>query len=169
MRNKYLQKIVLTALFIALTIAIQMLGFPQPVTGPLVNCMLLLSALFAGPISGILVGLVTPWIAFLRGILMAPLAPMIPFIMLGNGVYVLCFYLCRKFLGKKVLGSAVGIATGAVVKFLILSGAVQFVVTVPDKIAKAMQFPQLLTALAGGAIAVIAARLIARAGRKEEF
>lgn len=168
MRNS-LQKIILTALFIALTIAIQMLGFPQPVTGPLVNCMLLLSALFAGPIVGILVGLVTPWIAFLRGILAAPLAPMLPFIMLSNGVYVLCFYLGRKLLGKKVLGSAVGIIGGAAVKFLLLSGAVNFLVRVPDKIAKAMQFPQLLTAIAGGIIAVIAAELIARAGRKEEF
>ncbi|MDD4658934.1 MAG: ECF transporter S component [Eubacteriales bacterium] len=168
MRNS-LQKIILTALFIALTIAIQMLGFPQPVTGPLVNCMLLLSALFAGPIAGILVGLVTPWIAFLRGILAAPLAPMLPFIMLSNGVYVLCFYLGRKLLGKKVLGSAVGIIGGAAVKFLLLSGAVNFLVRVPDKIAKAMQFPQLLTAIAGGIIAVIAAELIARAGRKEEF
>ena len=169
MRNPYLQKIVLTALFIALTIAVQMLGFPQPVTGPLVNCMLLLSALFAGPIAGISVGLVTPWIAFLRGILAPPLAPMIPFIMLSNGVFVLCFYLGRKLLGKKVLGSAVGIIGGAAMKFLLLSGAVTFLVQVPDKIAKAMQLPQLFTAIGGGVIAVIASGLIARAGRKEEF
>ena len=60
MKNS-LRSLVLTALFIAITVVIQALRMPQ-FTGPLVNCMLLLSALFVGPIAGILVGLITPWV-----------------------------------------------------------------------------------------------------------
>lgn len=167
MKDNHLRRLVLTALFIAITVSIQALRMPQPVTGPLVNCMLLLSALFVGPIAGILVGLVTPLIASLVGILGAP--TLIPFIMLSNGAYVFCFYLGRKLLGKKVLGSAVGTLGGAVVKFLLLSLAVNYIVEVPAVAAKAMQLPQLITGIAGGSIAVIAAKLIARSGRKELF
>lgn len=166
MKNR-LRSLVLTALFIAITVAIQALRMPQPFTGPLVNCMLLLSALFVGPIAGILVGLITPWVASLVGILGVP--ALIPFIMLSNGIYVLGFYLGRKLLGKKVLGSAAGIAGGAAVKFLLLSLAVNFIVEVPPAAAKAMQLPQLFTAIAGGVLAVLAAKLIARSGRKEQF
>lgn len=166
MKNS-IRNLVLTALFIAITVAIQAMRMPQPFTGPLVNCMLLLSALFVGPIAGILVGLVTPWIASLVGILGAP--ALIPFIMLSNGVYVLCFYLGRKLLGKKVLGSAVGIVGGGAVKFLLLSLAVNYIVEVPAAAAKAMQLPQLITAIAGGILAVIVAKLTIRSGRKEQF
>jgi hypothetical protein len=149
----------LTAVLLAITLAVQMIGLPQPITGPVVNAMLILSAAFAGPISGIIIGLLTPLIAFMRGILAAPLAPMIPFIVIGNGTLVLLFWLGRRFI-KNLIGSVAGIVTGSVIKFLILSAAVNLIVSVPEPVAQAMQLPQLLNALIGGVIALIVERAI---------
>lgn len=168
-KDSNLRKIVLTGLFIAMTVVFQMFGFHQYVTGPVVNGMLLLSALYTGPFGGVLVGVATPWVAFLRGILPPPLAPMIPFIMLANGAYVLAFYACRRTLGNSPFGSSTGIITGAVIKFLFLSGAVKFLVAVPPLVAKGMQLPQLFTALIGGVLALVVAELLKKAGKKEEF
>jgi hypothetical protein len=146
-----------TAVLLALTLALQMMGLPQPFTGPAVNAMLLISGIFVGATSGILIGLLTPWIAFMRGILPPPLGPMIPFIMLGNGVLVALFTWIRRLTADrgKIVGSVVGLLLGALGKFLILSSAVKFVVEVPPKIAQAMQIPQLITALTGGVVALV--------------
>jgi len=148
--------VALTAVLLALTVAVQMLGLPQPVTGPAVNAMLILSGLIAGPLSGIIVGAFTPIIALWRGILAAPLAPMVPFIALGNALLVLVFVLLHR---RQLY---VAIAAAALVKFLVLSTAVRLIVTVPEPVALAMQFPQLATALAGGVVAVIIYRLLDR-------
>ena len=157
-----MRKIVLIGLFIAMTVAFQMLGFPQLITGPVVNSMLLLSALFTGAIGGVLVGIVTPWVAFVRGSLLPPLAPMIPFIMAGNAAYALSFYFCLRKLGDGAVGSSGGVVLGSLVKFILLSGAVRFLVSVPAPVAQAMQFPQLITALLGGALAFPVAKMLKR-------
>jgi hypothetical protein len=149
----------LTAVLLAITLAVQMIGLSQPITGPAVNAMLMLAGAFVGPVSGIIIGLLTPVVAFMRGILAAPLAPMIPFIMVGNSVLVLLFWLGRRFI-KGIVGSVVGIVAGSVVKFLILSIAVNLIVSVPKPVAQAMQFPQLINALIGGAIALAAEKAI---------
>ncbi len=47
------------------------------------------------------------------------------------------------------------VVVGAVAKFLILAGAVSFLVEVPPALARMMTFPQLYTALAGGFLAVL--------------
>jgi len=145
-----------TAILLGFTVAIQMFGLPQPVTGPAVNAMLLLTAMTVDPWSGVLVGVSTPVIALYRGILLAPLAPMIPFIALGNAAFVLLYSLVRK--RHKI----VALAVASIAKFIILSMAVRFLVTVPEPVAYAMQAPQLLTALAGGAIALIVHAVVSK-------
>ncbi|HHY46105.1 MAG TPA: ECF transporter S component [Firmicutes bacterium] len=163
--QKSLRWLTRTAVLLALTLAFQMLGLPQPVTGPAVNAMLLLSAIFVGALGGAVIGLFTPWIAFIRGILAAPLGPMIPFIMIGNAALVLVFSAVRNA-GRKALWAGVtGVVAGAVVKFLILSSAVRYVVEVKPPIARAMQLPQLFTALTGGVIALAVAGAIQAAVR----
>jgi len=152
--RKNVRWITLTAVLLALTLAVQMVGLPQPLTGPAVNAMLILSTAFVGPTGGIIIGALTPFVAFMRGILAAPLAPMIPFIMIGNGVLVFIFWLFRRFISNKLFASIGGIIVGAVAKYLILSSAVNFIVVVPKAVAHAMQLPQLITALIGGAIAL---------------
>ncbi len=154
-----LRWLVRTALLFALTLVIQMLGLPQFFTGPLVNAFLLLAALLNGIWSGVIIGLFTPWIAFARGILAPPLGPMIPFIMAGNAILVIVFSLVagkRENLRREITG----IILGSFLKYLLLSQAVAWVVQVPPPVAKAMQTPQLFTALAGGAIALIVYRVI---------
>ncbi|MGE5592282.1 MAG: hypothetical protein ACM3X3_01175, partial [Betaproteobacteria bacterium] len=150
-----------TAVLLALTLAIQMAGMPQYATGPLVNTMLYIAATFVGIGSGVAIGVVTPVIAFWRGILPPPLGPMIPFIAIGNAVLVIVFGLLER---RGRLAAIVGIAAASVLKFLVLSGAVRFVVQVKPAIANMMQTPQLVTALAGGAIAFVVSEALLRTG-----
>ena len=150
MENNKIKFITRTGILLAAALVIQMGGLPQPITGPLINTVLYLSALLVGSWSGVIIGICTPVIAFMRGILPAPLGPMIPFIALGNCILVIVFSLLK---GKnKVLG----IILASIVKYLILFTAVSYIVDVPDKIAQIMSLPQLFTALSGGAIAILA-------------
>lgn len=143
-----------TAVLLALTVAIQMLGLPQPVTGPAVNAMLILTALLVTPAAGVVVGIFTPVIALWRGILPAPLAPMVPFIALGNALLVLVFVLIYR------RQASLAVVTAAIVKFVVLSTAVRVFVTVPEPVALAMQTPQLVTAIVGGFVALIIYRIL---------
>lgn len=150
MENNKIKFITRTGILLAVALAVQMGGFPQPVTGPLINTVLYLSALLVGGWSGIIIGICTPVIAFMRGILPAPLGPMIPFIALGNGALVVVFSILK---GKNKI---FGIIIASLVKYLILFTAVSYIVDVPDKIAQIMSLPQLFTALSGGVIAILA-------------
>lgn len=135
-----------TSLLVFLAVyAFQMLGLPQPVTGPVVNAALFAAALFIGPWHAAGIGALTPAVAFARGILPAPLGPMIPFIAAGNALMVLLFHAAASR-GRL----APGVALGAAAKFALLAAAVNFAVDVPAPVAAMMQWPQLLTALGGG-------------------
>ncbi len=139
------------ALLLALTLSVQYLRLPAPVTGPLVNLMLLLSTAVIGTAGGAAIGLLTPWAALLLGIIPPVLAPAIPFIMFGNGLY--CFSygaLAEKMKG----GSWVGLALGAVLKFVVIAGAARYLLTLPAAAAGALLLPQLINALVGGAVAL---------------
>ena len=115
-----------TAVIFALTLVIQMLGLPQLITGPLVNAFLLLATMFVGVSSGIIIGLFTPWVAFSRGILPAPLGPMIPFIMLGNATFVIVFFLITQRRENNIGFMGLGIGIGSIAKYFILSQSVAF-------------------------------------------
>jgi hypothetical protein len=144
------------ALILALTIVIQLIGLPQLLTGPMVNCFILLAGYLINPLAGIIIGLFTPLVALLRGTLPAPLMLAIPFIMLGNGLFV---YLGTRFT-KNLPAKVCSLILAAVAKFLVLTGAVTFIITVPAKIGNALMFPQLITALIGGALALLLEKLL---------
>ncbi|MDI3535168.1 MAG: hypothetical protein PWQ82_1533 [Thermosediminibacterales bacterium] len=143
-----------TAVLLALTLAFQMFKLPQLFTGPAVNTMLFVSGGVVGIGGGVLIGALTPWIAFVNGILPAPLAPAIPFIMLGNAALV------AVFVSVKRLNNMAAIILAAVIKFLILSTAVRMIINVPPKIATMLQLPQLYTALAGGVISFVILKML---------
>ncbi len=143
-----------TAILLALTLTFQMFRLPQPFTGPAVNTMLFLSSAIVGIIGGVLIGALTPWIAFLNGILPPVLAPAIPFIMLGNAVLVIFFGTLRK------INIYLATVTAAVVKFLVLTTAVRFLINVPPKVSVMLQLPQLYTAITGGIIALLILKLL---------
>lgn len=156
-----------TAILLALTLALQMMGFPQHITGPGVNAMLMLSAIYVGPVGGVAIGALTPGIAFMRDILPDSLGPAIPFIMLGNVSIVLVFWLVRRALGDMV-GSVAGVVVGSVVKYLVIAGAVQFLLNLPAGPAgKLLQISQLYTAFIGGALAIIVDRLLRRSLKRD--
>lgn len=160
MRNKKVIFLTRTAILLALSIAFQSLTLPQFITGPLINMMLLLAVFTVNIWAGVIIGALTPWIAFTVGILPPLLQSMIPFIMLGNAVIVILFGILKSW------NQYAGLVIGAVCKYLVLSTAVRFMVDLPPKVASMMQVPQLLTALAGGVLAIIIARLLAFQGLK---
>ncbi|KJS83749.1 MAG: hypothetical protein JM58_12175 [Peptococcaceae bacterium BICA1-8] len=134
------------AILLALAIAVQQMKV-QWLTGPAINAILILATGYTGILTGIIIGLFTPVMAFLQGIM--PLAIAVPVIMVGNALLCLGFYWARK------VNNLVGITVGAIIKFSFLSLAVNYIVQVPPKVAQALSFPQLITALIGGIIAVI--------------
>lgn len=152
--NTNLRLVTRTGLLLALTLVVQMMGFPQPVTGPLVNFFLFIAVILVGIGGGTAIGVLTPWIALSRGILPPPLAPMVPFIILGNLSQVLLFGLLKK------VNRYLAVLVAAGVKYLILVSGVRFFVQIPPMVAKAMQTPQLVTALVGGVFALIVAELL---------
>jgi len=163
-------------LLLALTLAVQVLGLPQPVTGPAVNAILLLSVLLVGwkPAAGI--GVITPLIAMIRGQLPPVLAPLVPFIMLGNAVWVLSFTALwhLKKPTNEMIRLVFGILIGAILKTAWLWLAAVWTVPVilgkpiPHAVATAMTLPQFITALIGGAVAWISYKILIRRGVSEQ-
>lgn len=145
-RIKFLTR---TAILLALTVAFQSLKLGQFFTGPLVNAVLFISACTVGWQAGVFIGAITPWIALLVGILKPVLAPAVPFIMLGNALLVIVF----SFL--KPLNSYMAVLVSSVSKFGILYIATRFLLHLNPNISYALQLPQLITALIGGALALI--------------
>lgn len=156
-----------TAILLALTIVFQTLGRHIPlgansqfVVGPLVNACLLIGTAVVGIWGGTIIALVSPFGAILTGASI-PL-PFAPFIAVGNFLLVLIFYLFRK---KKIAG----IITGALLKFLFLLASVNFFVwlmNIPEKKAVGMiaafSWPQLVTAIIGGAIVLIIIKALSK-------
>lgn len=81
------------ALLVSLSLAIQVAGLPQPITGPLINMLLFLTAAMLGWIAGVILGCLTPLAALIRGQLPAVLAPLVPFIATANAILVLVYFL----------------------------------------------------------------------------
>ncbi len=168
------QKLTRIVFFIAITLIIQALGLPQPVTGPLINMMLLLTTLILGPLSGMALGAITPVVAAFRGQLPPLLIPMVPFIIVSNALLVSIFalvasILCKQF-GKENLlinpGCWIGLLAGSVVKFLWLYMSAVFLVPLffgkelPEPVVVMMALPQFITALFGGILAFVIFQLL---------
>lgn len=146
-----------TGVLLAVALAVQFMRLPQPVTGPLVNAILLLAAIYVGVSGGIIIGLFTPLVAFMVGILAPPLAPLIPVIMAANAVLVLVFYGVGKYYNKYLAA-----VVAAAAKFLTFYIALHYVlvllgITLPPALVAAFGLPQLFTALVGGFAAVLIA------------
>ncbi|NLD49503.1 MAG: ECF transporter S component [Clostridiaceae bacterium] len=149
-----------TSVLLALTVVLQYVGRIVPlgpnsnfIVGPLVNACLIISTYFVGILSGVVISILSVVGAILTGAAM-PL-PLAPFIILGNLSLILAFYFLRS---KKILG----VVSGAVLKFAVIaisSGLIIPVLKLPPKKTQTMLFafnwPQLVTALIGGVIAII--------------
>lgn len=125
----------------------------QAVTGPIVNATLFIAVMFLDIQSAVLVGLIPSTIALSMGLLPVVLAPMVPFIMVGNTILVVAFSHLRK------KNYWLGIVSASVLKYVFLFSTSTIVMDlllkkeIAAKVAVIMSWPQLLTALAGGVLA----------------
>ena len=180
--NKKLRWITETAVMLALLVALQALTKPmgQLVTGSFVNAVLAVTVLLAGLSSGITVALISPILAYLLGI--APQLLTVPAIMVGNTVYVLLLYFIAGKDSKKIVRQALAWFSAAVAKFAALYTIVVWLIC--GVFAESLQasgvlkapmlkvlpatfsWPQLFTALIGGAVALLIVPVLRKALRK---
>ncbi len=183
MKHKTIHRKVLwlteTALLLAMLIALQALTKPagQIVTGSCVNGILAMAALAVGLTSGLVIALLSPVLAFLLGI--APQLVTVPAIMAGNCVFVVILaVLAGK--GKWVLWRQIPAWIGAAAaKFAVLYLLVTQIICgllsqelisagvlkVPmlNKLPVMFSWPQLVTALIGGGLALLIAPVVRKA------
>ena len=175
--NKKILWITRTAIFLALLVAGQYLAKAggQPVAGSVVNTVLITAALTAGIYSAGTVAVLSPIFAALAGI--APNWAFVPYIAIGNLVLVVavCLIASPNYKSRltRIVMSVAGVLVGAALKSLALWQGVELflVPTLPEKGAQTVMkmfafFPQLTTALIGGAIALIIAPVIKKAIKK---
>ena len=177
--NKKIRWITETAIMLAALVTLQALTKPmgQLVTGSCVNAVLGISALMGGLSCGIVVALVSPVLAFLLGI--APQILTVPAIMAGNGVYVVLLALLADGSGKNLVRQAAAWLLAAAAKFAVLYIVVVKLIcgvfsenllaagTLKAPMLKALpatfSWPQLITALIGGAVALLVVPVLRKA------
>lgn len=159
---------VMTALLIAVQAATKPFG--QYVTGSCVNAVLGLTGLAAGLWSGITVAVLSPFFAFLLGI--GPqLMPITPLIAAGNVVFVLLLSLLANRSDLPLWRKLIALVTAAAAKFAVLYVLVVKILCNMMALPEAQvatftamfSYPQLITALVGGAVALLIAPTLKRA------
>ena len=162
-----------TAICLALLVCLQFLtrSLSQLVTGSCVNLVLAMAALIGGVWSGVTVAALSPVFAKLLGI--GPVWPLVPCVALGNIVYaVLIALLVSRSLEKRAAAAACGGAVAAALaKFftlwlLIVKLAAPLIIPSAEALAKIsvmFTWPQLFTALTGGALACLIAPVVRKA------
>ncbi len=130
----------------------------QLITGPIINAIFILVLFLVGVRSALVVALIPSLMALAGGLLPAILAPAVPFIMIGNVIFILCidrFYDWQ----PDNRGYWQGVLVGAFLKFAFLYLSVGLITKLLIKqelaaaVAKMMSWPQFATAVIGGAIA----------------
>ncbi len=143
----------------------------QWVIGPIVNAILILTLFLVGIRSALVVCLIPSLMALSGGLLPAILAPVVPFIMIGNVILVLCvdyFANLRQSTPNNAKNYWLGVIAGAGLKFAFLFVSVNFISQLlikqelAVKVAQMMSWPQFATAFAGGMIAWVVLRWLKR-------
>jgi uncharacterized membrane protein len=153
------------AVLLALTLVFQMIGLPQPVTGPVINALLLLACALFGPWTALVLGFLTPLAALVRGQLPLPLWPLAPCVAAANGVLIVAFHAIRRGFrtgsgNGRWITAFVSILLPALIKFGFLAFCARWLVprllghALPPALVIAFTAPQFFTALAGGLLAL---------------
>ncbi len=180
--NKKVRWIAETAIMLAVLVTLQAVtkGLGQFVTGSCVNAVLAIAVLVGGLACGLTVAVFSPVLAFLLGI--APQILTVPAIMVGNAVYVVLLYVLADKSGKNLLRQVGAWLAAAVVKAGVLYLLVAKLICglLADRLLAAgtlkppmlqalpatFSWPQLVTALIGGAVALLIAPLLRKALRR---
>ncbi len=181
--NKKIRWITKTAVMLALLVTLQALTKPmgQLVTGSFVNAVLAISVLVGGLGCGVTVAVSSPVLAFLLQI--APQILTVPAIMVGNSLYVVILYYVAGKNSKNVLRQIAAWVAAAVGKFAALYGVVVWLIcgVLSEKLLASgalkmpmlqalpatFSWPQLVTALIGGGVALVIVPVLRKALRKE--
>ena len=169
--NRKIRWITETAVMLALLIVLQALtkSMGQLVTGSFVNAVLAITVLVAGLGSGVTIALISPVLAYLLGI--APQILTVPAIMIGNSIYVILLYYIAEKDSKQIVRQVIGWLAAAAAKFAALYAVVVWVICgllAKNLLASGMlkepmlqalpatfSWPQLITALIGGGVALL--------------
>ena len=180
--NKKIRWITETAVMLALLVSLQALTKPmgQLVTGSCVNAVLAVSALVGGLSCGLTVALISPVLAFLLGI--APQILTVPAIMVGNSVFVVLLSLLSDKSGRNIAKQIIAWLVSAAAKFASLYAIVVWLIcgvlsesllasgVMKAPMLKALpatfSWPQLFTALIGGAVALLIVPVLRKALHK---
>ena len=180
--NKKIRWITETAVMLALLVSLQALTKPmgQLVTGSFVNTVLAVAALVGGLSCGLTVALISPILAFLLGI--APQILTVPAIMVGNSVFVVLLSLLADKSGRNIAKQIIAWLVSAAAKFASLYAIVVCLIcgvlsesllasgVMKAPMLKALpatfSWPQLFTALIGGAVALLIVPVLRKALHK---
>ncbi len=171
-----------TSVMLALLVTLQALTKPmgQLVTGSCVNAVLAVSALVGGLGCGTTVAVISPVLAYLLGI--APQILTVPAIMAGNAVYVVLLRVLADKTGKNIVKQVTAWVAAAAAKFAALYAIVVLLIcgvlsesllasgVMKAPMLKALpatfSWPQLFTALIGGAVALLIVPVLRKALHK---
>ncbi|MEW9093847.1 MAG: ECF transporter S component [Clostridiaceae bacterium] len=165
------KNLVRTALLLAISIGVQAIGRSYPqisqiFVGSIVNAALIISVFSSGVSWAILLGALTPMLAWIIGQLPGPMGPFVPFIAIGNAIFTISFGLLK---GNKDINNYIFLSISAVLKFLFLSLSAKkliylFNLGLPGKVAEKlgvmMGIPQLITALIGGFLGILIVKIL---------
>lgn len=160
MNSSKIKMLTRTAVLLAVVVVVQMVGRSLPnnnfIVGPLVNMCLLVAAMTAGLGGGIAIAVLSPFTSLINNHapLAAALLPFAPFIAVGNILFLVIFYLLYK------KAKYAGVVLASIVKFAFLLAAIKVFLNVfefskfAEKLIALFSYPQLITALIGGFLAI---------------
>ena len=140
----------------------------QWLTGPIVNAILILILFLVGIRSAMVVALVPSLMALSGGLLPAILAPTVPFIMIGNAIFILSIDRIYDWSKNMNRGYWLGVLAGAFLKFVFLYFSVNLITKLlikqdlAVKVTQMMSWPQFATAIKGGMIAWVILKWLKR-------
>ncbi len=119
-----------SGLLLAVIMAVQIVGLPNPVTGVAVNSILIFSLLHGNLKSAMVLAFLSPFGGLISGHLPVPLLPILPVIVLGNCLLILAYLRLQKrapvvrvLLPALIKGLVIGAAGYSVIRLMNLLAA----------------------------------------------
>ncbi|PLX28044.1 hypothetical protein C0583_02325 [Candidatus Parcubacteria bacterium] len=159
------------SLFVGLAVFATILPFfihLQWITGPLVNAVLLIALFILGTRSAVVIGVVPSLMALAGGLLPVIMAPVVPFIMVSNALFVLSSkYFYDKMLTKNN-SYIYATVIASILKFIFLYLSANYILhyivksAVASKVVLLFSWPQLSSSLIGSMIAFVVLKYLRR-------
>lgn len=162
------KQIVTTGIILAICIISQFFkNLSVYITGPIINACLIICVLSCGLACAIALSVITPITSFIitGSPIMAAIPAIIPCVMIGNAILVVCIHLLKNKIGKENISLPISMVIGSIVKAAFMWIVISLLI-VPSMLPEAMmpKMPviqatfsttQLITALIGSVFAYI--------------